>query len=191
MSQKLKYKVGDIVYVASFDMGCKYALAVRCKVTHVIKAQNAAVNRYLCVRENLSRTGWDMDEMPKSEPMMYSSKKEALEVVRDMVKAEEKFHKEALDVTKSMMTSIKAQLKKEPDAWYWIADLSIKDCILSPTKIDPVLKCCMIVDIEDDGMARVVDFQTDGSTWVHKKKLFRTPEEAWNDYNQSKERLDE
>lgn len=72
---------------------------------------------------------------------------------------------------------------------YWIATHSIEPCLLCPTKIHPVLKCSVIMQIERGGVARV--YSSNGcTTWVPENKLFNTAEEAWDDYNQSKERLE-
>ena len=65
---------------------------------------------------------------------------------------------------------------------YWIADHSIADCIFCPKRIPPVIKCCVIRRIE--GMeAEVVDVANSCTAFVPVNKLFKTPNEAWEDYN--------
>ena len=70
--------------------------------------------------------------------------------------------------------------------WYWIATHSIEPCLLCPTRVHPVLKCSIIMQMERDGVARV--YSSNGcTTWVPKDKLFDTAKKAWADYNEHKQ----
>ena len=107
--------------------------------------------------------------------------------------------REQIEANKRQIESLHKEnyeLKKQLDQydvdhlWYWIADLSIEDCILAPKRIPPVLKKGHIADTEDDGTYRLVN-KEGLSSFVPGNKLFATAKAAWADYNRThKEKAD-
>ena len=68
---------------------------------------------------------------------------------------------------------------------YWIATHSIEPNMFCPTRIHPVLRCSVVMEVEHGNVARV--YSANGcTTWVPRNKLFDTAKEAWADYRENR-----
>ena len=106
------------------------------------------------------------------------------EELRKYLKERIQTHEEIISQLQQELQSLKDEYKSYDPVWYWIADLSIEDCILFPKRIPPVLKSGRIVDMEDDGTYRLVNEAGD-SSFVPGNMLLATAKAAWEHYNRA------
>jgi len=104
------------------------------------------------------------------------------EELRKYLKERIQVHEEIISKLQQELRNLRDEYKKYDPVWYWIADLSIEDCILCPKRIPPILKSGRIVDMEDDGTYRLVNEAGD-SSFVPGSRLFATAKAAWEHYN--------
>ena len=102
--------------------------------------------------------------------------------IRKYLKERIQTHEKIISQLQKELQSLKDEYKRYDPVWYWIADLSIEDCILCPKRIPPVLKSGRLVDMEDDGTYRLVNEAGD-SSFVPGSRLFPTAKAAWEHYN--------
>lgn len=102
--------------------------------------------------------------------------------VRKYLKERIQAHEGIISLLQKELQSLKDEYERYDPVWYWIADLSIEDCIHCLKRIPPVLKSGHLVDMEDDGTYRLVNEKGD-SSFVPGSRLFATAKAAWEHYN--------
>ena len=117
---------------------------------------------------------------------LFKTKKAAQRLACKQIREQIESNKRQIESLQKENYELKQQLNQYDveHLWYWIADLSIADCIFCPKRIPPVLKKGHIVDKEDDGTYRLVNAAGD-SSFVPGNKLFATAKAAWADYNKT------
>ena len=113
---------------------------------------------------------------------LYKTRDKAVEAACKYIRQQIKSNEDEITRLQRETKNLRDRLRSFEPYWYWIADLSIADCIFSPKRIPPVLKKGRIVDVEDDGTYRLVNDEGD-SSFVPGSELFATAKAAWEHYN--------